>query len=51
MENFILMNQNNEVLKFEFDKNLNVITKIIEVYDINFAPFNIKNISDDKKLY
>lgn len=48
-EKYILMNQNKEVLKFEFDKELNVIINIDEVYDINFAPLTIKNISDEKR--
>ena len=48
-EKYILMNQNKEVLKFEFDKELNVIIGIDEVYDINFAPLNIKNIDSEKR--
>lgn len=44
MERYILMNQNKEVLKFEFDKDLNVITDISEIYDLDYAPLNIKNI-------
>lgn len=48
-EKYILMNQNKEVLKFEFDKELNVIIGINEIYDINFAPLNIKNIDSKKR--
>ena len=45
-----LMNQNTEVLKFEFDSDLNVITKIEEIYNIEYAPLNIKNIIEEKRL-
>lgn len=49
MEKYILMNQNKKVLKFEFDKDLNVITGIDEVYNIDYAPLNIKNILAEKR--
>lgn len=49
MERYILMNQNKEVLKFEFDKDLNVITKIDEIYNLDYAPLNIKNIIEHKR--
>lgn len=49
-EKYILMNQNTKVLSFEFDKDLNVITKINEIYNLNYAPLNIKNILEDKRL-
>lgn len=50
MEKYIFMNQDKEVLKFEFDKDLNVITKIDEIYNLDYAPLNIKNISRQKVL-
>ena len=49
MEKYILMNQNKEVLKFEFDKDLNVITNIDEIYNLDYAPLNIKNIIEEKR--
>lgn len=49
MGKYILMNQNKKVLKFEFDEDLNVITNIEEIYDINYAPINIKNIINEKR--
>lgn len=49
IEKYILMNQNTEVLKFEFDKDLNVITKIHKIYNLEYAPLNIKNISEEKR--
>ena len=50
MEKYILMNQNEEVLKFEFDKDLNVITEINEIYNLDYAPLNIKNIIEENRL-
>ena len=49
-EKYILMNQNTEVLKFEFDKDLNVITNIEEIYNIEYAPLNIKNMEEEKRV-
>lgn len=49
MEKYILMNQNTEVLKFEFDKDLNVIAGIDEIYNLDYAPLNIKNIIEEKR--
>lgn len=49
VEKYILMNQNKEVLKFEFDQDLNVITKIDEIYHLDYAPFNIKNTAQEKR--
>ncbi len=49
-EKYVLMNQNTEVLKFEFDKDLNVITNIEEIYNIEYAPLNIKNIDEEKRV-
>jgi len=50
LEKYVLMNQKKEVLKFEFDSDLNVITNINEIYDLNYAPLNIKNIIEEKRL-
>lgn len=50
VEKYILMNQNREVLKFEFDQDLNVITKIDEIDHLDYAPFNIKNIAEEKRV-
>lgn len=49
-EKYILMNQNTEVLKFEFDKDLNIITNIEKIENIQYAPLNIKNITEEKRL-
>lgn len=49
VEKYILMNKNTKILKFELDKELNVITKIDEVYHIEYAPLSIKNIVQDKR--
>ena len=49
IEKYILMNQNTNVLKFEFDSELNVITKIDKIYDLDYAPLNIKNILEEKR--
>ena len=49
VEKYILMNQNKKVLKFEFDQDLNVITKIDEIYYLDYAPFNIKNTTEEKR--
>ena len=50
VEKYILMNQNREVLKFEFDQDLNVITKIDEIDHLDYAPLNIKNIAEEKRV-
>lgn len=39
---YVLMNQNVKVLDFYFDEELNVITEIAEIYDINYAPYKLK---------
>ncbi len=44
------MNQNTKILEFEFDNDLNIITKIYEIYNLNYAPLNIKNIEKGKLL-
>lgn len=49
LKNYILMNQNTKVLKFEYDSELNVITNILENYSIKYAPLNIKNIEETKR--
>ncbi len=42
LEKYILMNQNTEVLDFEFDEELNVITEICNIYNIDYAPYKLK---------
>jgi len=49
-ETYILMNQKKQVLKFEFDKDLNIITKISDIYDLEYAPFSIKNEREDRRI-
>lgn len=39
----ILMNKNTEVLSAEYDNGLQVFTKIIEVYNIDYAPYILKS--------
>ena len=39
---YILMNQNTKVLSFGFDEELNIITEIFEIYNIDYAPFKLK---------
>lgn len=46
IKKYILMNQNIEVLDFGFDEELNVITEIFNIYNIDYAPFKIKNEYD-----
>lgn len=48
MGKYILMNQNKEVLKFKFDEDLNVVTDIEKIYNLEYAPINIKNINEEK---
>lgn len=50
IEKYILMNQNTEILKFEFDKDLNIILKIEQIYNLEYAPLNIANSSKEKML-
>lgn len=40
---YILMNQNTQVLDFGFDEELNIITEIFEIYNIDYAPYKIKS--------
>lgn len=39
----ILMNKNKKVLLAEYDKATGVFTNIYEIYDINYAPYILKN--------
>lgn len=39
---YILMNQNIKVLEFNFDEELNVITEILNIYNIDYAPYKLK---------
>lgn len=38
----ILMNKNTEVLVAEYDNAIKAFTKIIKIYDINYAPYILK---------
>lgn len=46
----ILMNKNTEVLLAEYESGLGVFTKIIEVYDINYAPYILKCFYEDDDI-
>lgn len=46
----ILMNKNTEVLLAEYESGLSVFTKIIEVYDINYAPYILKSFYEDNDI-
>lgn len=50
IEKYILMNQNTKILKFEFDKDLNIILKIEDIYNLDYAPLSIKNSFEEKRL-
>lgn len=50
IENYILMNQNKQVLKFKYDKDLNVITEVEEIYNLQYASLNIKNTLKEKMV-
>ncbi|MDO5556473.1 MAG: hypothetical protein Q4G09_07810 [Clostridia bacterium] len=39
---YILLNQNIEVLDFGFDEELNIITEIYNIYNIDYAPYKLK---------
>ena len=39
---YILMNQNIKVLEFNFDEELNIITEILNIYNIDYAPYKLK---------
>ncbi len=43
-----LMNKNTKVAQIEYDTTYDIITKIYEMYDINYAPLFLKNASADK---
>ena len=44
----ILMNKNTEVASIEIDTNYNIISKIYEIYNIDYAPLSLKNAYKDK---
>ena len=46
----ILMNKNTEVMLIEYNKTFNVIDKIYEIYNINYAPLIVLNASKNKKI-
>lgn len=43
IKKYVLMNQNTKVLDFGFDEELNIITEIFDIYNIDYAPYKIKN--------
>lgn len=43
----ILMNKNTEVLLAEYDSGLGVFSKIYDIYNINYAPYILKNFYND----
>lgn len=42
LQKYVLMNQNIPVLDFNFDEELNIITEIFDIYNIDYAPYKIK---------
>lgn len=46
----ILMNKNIKVLLAEYDSAIVSFTKIYEIYDINYAPYILKNFYNEKDL-
>ena len=46
LKKYILMNQNIEVLDFNFDEELNIITEIFNIYNIDYAPYKLKSEYD-----
>ncbi len=48
IKNYVLMNKNTKVLEFKYDTDLNVITKIENISNIEYAPLDIKNALEEK---
>ena len=46
----ILMNKNTEVLLTEYESGLGVFTKIIEVYNIDYAPYVLKSFYEEDDI-
>lgn len=44
------MNKNTEVLLAEYDSGLGVFSKIYDIYNINYAPYILKNFYNDTSL-
>ena len=44
----LLMNKNTKVALIEYDNTYNIINKIYDMYNIDYAPLGIKNASSDK---
>ena len=44
---YIFMNKNTEVLLAEYDSGLGVFSKIYDIYNINYAPYILKNFYND----
>lgn len=49
LQKYILMNQNFEVLEFNFDEELNVIAEVLEIKNIDYAPYKLKVEYDSTK--
>ena len=47
---YIFMNKNTEVLLAEYDSGLGVFSKIYDIYNINYAPYILKNFYNDTSL-
>lgn len=47
---YIFMNKNTEVLLAEYDSGLGVFSKICDIYNINYAPYILKNFYNDTSL-
>ena len=45
-----LMNKNKKVALIEYNTNYNAITKIYEIYEIDYAPLSLKNAVSDRSL-
>ena len=46
---YILMNKNTKVLSANYQPSLGVFTDIYEIYNIDFAPVILKNVSNKEK--
>ena len=46
IQKYVLMNQNIKVLDFGFDEELNIITEVFNIYNIDYAPYKLKTEFD-----
>ena len=49
IKKYTLMNQNTQVLDFNYDEELNIITEVLNIYNIDFAPYRLKYEYDKNK--